>query len=259
MQIGNAGARTARTCFVLALLLVSAMLFTEGFPDTIERSIVVGAASGGSAAENRLFSFFASGTASWYGGIFHGRKTANGEIFDKNAMTAAHRNLPFGTIVLVRNLANGKEALVRINDRGPFVKDRIIDLSEAAGRALDMLRTGTAEVVLYLMKTGIPSKAEKPAEDSLGATMGITSGPSATSAISTMCRIQAGSFSVRANAEALVARLTSKGLVPFVEVAVVNGKTLYRVLLVVDETALSATLAALRDLGINNPLVTKPQ
>ena len=238
MQISKSNVRTARTGLALAALFVYAVLFAEVLPDIIVRSIVVGNSADASSVENRSFSFFASGTASWYGGVFHGRKTANGEVFDKNAMTAAHRTLPFGTIVLVRNLANGKEILVRINDRGPFVKDRIIDLSEAGGRALDMLHSGTALVALYLMKTDIPP---------------------ATAASNIKYRIQAGSFSIETNAEALLARLRNAGLVPRVETAVVNGKTLYRVLLEVDEAALSVTLAALRDLGINNPLVTKLQ
>ncbi len=86
------------------------------------------------------------GTASWYGGKFHGRQTANGEIFDTNELTAAHKELPFNTIVKVTNIINGKTVEVRINDRGPFVGDRIIDLSYAAARDLDMIRSGTANV-----------------------------------------------------------------------------------------------------------------
>ncbi len=86
------------------------------------------------------------GEASWYGPGFHGRTTANGEKYDMNAMTAAHRTLPFGTLVKVTNVANGKSVVVRINDRGPYCGDRIIDLSKAAAQAIGMLKTGTAEV-----------------------------------------------------------------------------------------------------------------
>jgi rare lipoprotein A len=91
---------------------------------------------------------FASGRASWYGPRFHGKRTANGERFDMNALTAAHRTLPFGTLVRVRNTQNGREVIVRINDRGPQIRDRIIDLSKAAAAALDLLQAGEAPVVL---------------------------------------------------------------------------------------------------------------
>ena len=80
------------------------------------------------------------GQASWYGGKFHGRETASGERFNKYEFTAAHRKLPFGTIVRVTNLRNGKEVYVRINDRGPFVKGRILDLSLASAEALHFNR-----------------------------------------------------------------------------------------------------------------------
>jgi rare lipoprotein A len=88
------------------------------------------------------------GRASWYGPGFHGKRTASGERFDMNALTAAHRTLPFGKRVRVRNLRNGREVVVRINDRGPQVSDRIIDLSRAAAAALDLLQAGEAAVVL---------------------------------------------------------------------------------------------------------------
>lgn len=90
----------------------------------------------------------AEGTASYYGRGFAGRPTANGEIFDPNALTAAHRTLPFGTKILVTNKRNGKQVVVRVNDRGPFIKDRIVDLSEAAAREIGMIRSGTARVRL---------------------------------------------------------------------------------------------------------------
>ena len=91
-----------------------------------------------------------TGVASWYGPGFHGKKTANGEVFDTGKLTAAHRTLPFGTIVLVKNVSNGKEVEVRINDRGPFAKNRIIDLSKAAAQKIDMIQAGTASVKLYV-------------------------------------------------------------------------------------------------------------
>lgn len=93
-----------------------------------------------------------NGISSWYGPNFHGKLTANGEIYDMNGITAAHRTLPFGTILLVENLDNGKTVQVRINDRGPYAKDRIIDLSKGAAERVDMIGPGTARVRLYLLK-----------------------------------------------------------------------------------------------------------
>ena len=91
------------------------------------------------------------GLASWYGGKFQGRLTSSGEVFDTNLLTAAHKTLPFGTMVRVTNLANGLSAVVRINDRGPFVEGRIIDLSRAAAEQIDMVGTGTARVSVEVL------------------------------------------------------------------------------------------------------------
>ncbi len=90
--------------------------------------------------------------ASFYGDGYHGRKTANGETFNKRKLTAAHKTLPFGTVVKVKNLSNGQTIKVRINDRGPFVKGRIIDLSEKAAQKIDMKKQGVAEVQLKYRK-----------------------------------------------------------------------------------------------------------
>lgn len=92
----------------------------------------------------------AVGLASWYGRRYHGRRTASGEVFDMNAPTAAHPTLPFGTRVHVTNLANGRAVILRINDRGPFVRRRIIDVSRSAARALGFLRQGVAQVRVRL-------------------------------------------------------------------------------------------------------------
>jgi len=87
-----------------------------------------------------------TGIASWYGPGFHGRPTASGEIYDQYYLTAAHQTLPHGTRVRVTNLTNGRSVLVRINDRGPFVDDRIIDLSYAAAQQIGMVKAGVADV-----------------------------------------------------------------------------------------------------------------
>lgn len=91
---------------------------------------------------------FQTGKASWYGGKFHGRKTASGERYNQHAMTAAHKKLPFGTYVRVTNLNNGRACVVRINDRGPFVAGRVIDLSAEAAKKIGVHSAGVAPVRL---------------------------------------------------------------------------------------------------------------
>jgi rare lipoprotein A len=95
-----------------------------------------------------------SGIASWYGSKFHGKLTANGEVYNMNDLTAAHKTLPFNTVVKVENLDTGKSVIVRINDRGPYVGNRIIDLSRQAARDVDMENAGTANVQLFLVEEG---------------------------------------------------------------------------------------------------------
>ncbi|HVN85229.1 MAG TPA: septal ring lytic transglycosylase RlpA family protein [Candidatus Binatia bacterium] len=97
------------------------------------------------------------GTASWYGPGFHGNPTSSGEIYDQNDLTGAHQTLPLGTRVAVTNLENGRSVEVRINDRGPFVDGRIIDLSHAAARALGMLGPGTAAVRIEVLGSAAPT------------------------------------------------------------------------------------------------------
>jgi rare lipoprotein A len=94
------------------------------------------------------------GIASWYGEDFHGRRTASGEVYDMYGLTAAHRVMPLGTYLKVTNLDNGKSVIVKANDRGPFVRGRILDLSYGAARVLEMTRTGTARVEIEVMEPG---------------------------------------------------------------------------------------------------------
>ena len=104
------------------------------------------------------FTFVQSGVASWYGREEQGKPTANGETFDRNKLTAASRHLPFNSIVHVTNEKNGRSVDVRINDRGPFVKGRVLDLSEAAADHLDMKTSGTAPVKIEVVTpTAAPS------------------------------------------------------------------------------------------------------
>lgn len=109
-----------------------------------------------SACATGLDAYRERGKASWYGKKFHGRQTANGESYDMYAMTAAHKTLPFGTMVEVLNRDNGRSTVVRINDRGPFKRGRIIDLSYTAAERIGMIGPGTARVEIRVVKRGKP-------------------------------------------------------------------------------------------------------
>ncbi len=121
---------------VLCVGCVSSPRFTMAKPAVIESS------------------YTEEGVASYYAEEFHGRTTSNGEQYDMNAMTAAHRTLPFGTKVKVTNRENGKSVIVRINDRGPFKDDRLIDLSYAAAKKIELVGSGTAAVKIELIDLG---------------------------------------------------------------------------------------------------------
>lgn len=97
-----------------------------------------------------------TGIASWYGPPYHNRRGSNGEVYNMNAMTAAHRTLPLGSIVRVTNIKTGSVALVRITDRGPFIEGRVVDLSLAAAKKLDVVQPGTALVKVEAMQTPVP-------------------------------------------------------------------------------------------------------
>jgi rare lipoprotein A len=122
---------------LLLLCLVIAILGCAGKPAPLTASDLQG--------------YTEKGIASWYGGKYHGRLTANGERYDRHALTAAHKRLPFGVVVVVKNLKNGTKVQVRINDRGPFKKGRVIDLSYAAARELGMVEQGLARVKIKVV------------------------------------------------------------------------------------------------------------
>ncbi|MEE8441137.1 MAG: septal ring lytic transglycosylase RlpA family protein [Spirochaetia bacterium] len=177
------------------------------------------------------------GYASWYGGKFQGRLTANGEVFDTAMLTAAHKTLPFGTIVEVTHLGNFRTVEVRINDRGPFVEGRVIDLSRAAADALDMAGEGVAPVRLKILwEPGEPVGS-----------------------------IQVGSFQIRANAEAVALRLTGGGIEAVIETRATTGAeagaetpadSLFRVVVpAVPESSLAVMLDRLREIGFSSVLV----
>ncbi|MBI5464241.1 MAG: septal ring lytic transglycosylase RlpA family protein [Ignavibacteriales bacterium] len=124
---------------------------TGGSPPRVE-------SSGNSAASlrkpNGKILLTLEGMVSYYAGDFHGKLTSNGETFDMHALTAAHRNFPFGTKVRVTNLDNNKSIIVRVNDRGPFVEGRLMDLSLAAAKEIDLIRLGTTKARLEVLEWG---------------------------------------------------------------------------------------------------------
>jgi rare lipoprotein A len=149
-----------------------------------------------------------TGLASWYGEPYHGRRSASGEVYDMERLTAAHRTLPFETWVEVTNLGNQRRVEVRITDRGPFVEGRIIDLSLAAARALDMVRDGVVPVRLRVIDPPVPPPEPPPAAPAGG------------------YAVQAGAFSDRNRAEAF------RDSLPFADARVVSAgqAALWRVL-----------------------------
>jgi len=158
------------------------------------------------------------GLASYYAEPYHGRKTANGETFDTyQELTAAHRTLPFNTVVKVTNQANGRDVEVRINDRGPFVDGRVIDLSLKAAREIDMVRAGVAPVKLVVLKDG--------ASASVGPSRGVGPPPPPAEAQYT---IQVGAFESQSAAESLKRNLDERYSDVTIQ-AVTTAQTFYRV------------------------------
>lgn len=145
-----------------------------------------------------------TGVASWYGVPYHGRRAASGEIYDMEKLTAAHRSLPFETWVEVTNLSNGRSVGVRINDRGPFVRGRIIDLSQAAARDIGMLGPGTARVQLRVIAPPAGAQSASP--------------PKAPTGVAWFA-VQAGAFADRNRADSLCAAMVEA----FAEARVTHG------------------------------------
>jgi len=174
--------------------------------------------------------YSAKGTASFYADKFEGRTTANGEIYYHSKKTAAHRTLPFGSIVKVTNLENNKVVVVRINDRGPFVDNRIIDLSKSAAKELEFIGKGLADVKIEVIASidDIPDKIEdKPViEQSRYYKLEVhTAQPKGKG-------VQIGSFGQDDNVFRLAERLKTKYAEEiFIEPAEINGKRLFRVII----------------------------
>ena len=191
------------------------------------------------------------GVASWYGPGFHKVRTSTGETYDMYGMTAAHKTLPLPAYVSVTNLQNGRSIVVRVNDRGPFVGNRIIDLSYTAASKLDMLRNGTAMVEVRSIDPPTPALTASTA----AATATESAPPSAAPIANTALFVQAGAFSDPANAERLAEKLRggSYGKV-FVRDNEIAGRRMYRVRIgpVPDVAEFDRIVAALDRLGIKD-------
>ena len=179
-------------------------------------------------------------TASYYAEDFHGKRTSNGERFNMNDYTCAHKSLPFNTILKVTNLANGKTCEVRVNDRGPFVASREIDLSKAAAVKLGMIGSGTTKVKLEIVKRGADTKLSQQTAASASKIMAKLGGSSASSKTSTSSKtsaskkkpanlapgtywdIQLGAFSSKENAKAFARKVSRAG---FKDIVLQTGST----------------------------------
>lgn len=166
------------------------------------------------------------GTASWYGKDFHGRRTANGEIYNMYGNSAAHKTLPFGTVVSVENLDNGKTLTTRINDRGPFIRGRIIDLSYGAAKEIKMIGPGVARVRVSVLKWG-DGKYKKIG--TVKRTKKTVKSPVKQEGYSEGYSVQVGSFSNRDNAIKLKRRLEKGFKDVHIKTRETNRATLYSV------------------------------
>jgi rare lipoprotein A len=215
--------------------------------------------------------FVERGVASWYGPGFHEERTSTGEPYDMFGMTAAHKTLPLPVYVRVTNLTNGRSIVVRVNDRGPFVGNRIIDLSYTAAAKLDMLRNGTAFVEVRAIDPTVPEPVVLAAVPASPPTTSLPAAPLATPAapssltppstpappapLATGLFIQAGAFANPANAERLADKLRGGGYgTVFVRESEIAGRKFYRVRIgpVADVPEFDRVVAALAQAGVGD-------
>ena len=166
------------------------------------------------------YGYTETGIASWYGPNFHGKKTSNGETYNMHAPTAAHKTLPMNTRLLVENLENGRTTVVRVNDRGPFVKGRIIDLSNAAARELGMTKKGTARVRITALGEAATVRRGGRTETRFLPYRDFRKGE---------FYVQVGAFADKKNARRLKNEMLAMGRKCLIETAHARGRRLYRV------------------------------
>lgn len=208
---------------------------------------------------------------SYYAGDFHGKKTSNGEYFNMNDYTCANKSLPFNTILKVTNLSNGLSVQVRVNDRGPFVTGRELDLSKAAAQKIGMIKSGTAYVRIEIVKRGPDTKLSRQTAAKASQIMaklsggkeeksdGVKTGGSSSQSVKktyqegTFWDVQLGSFSTRENANELAQKLLKDG---FTDVVFQKGNGIYRVVIrKVPAQKVSATEKKLKACGYSDYLI----
>jgi len=207
------------------------------------------------------------GVASWYGKKFHGNLTSNREVYDMHRMTAAHKTLPLPTYVRVRNLRNDKSVIVRVNDRGPFVHNRIIDLSYAAAVKLDMIGDGTSLVEVTAINPEAPSgdrpvrRSEPPAPVAAAPENPPARADDGASHAPHRIFVQVGAFGERANAERRLGTLSLAGIKDaFIHEERTRDGALYRVRIgpVADVVQYDVLVEELESIGITDPyLITE--
>jgi len=211
-------------------------------------------------------SYDETGIASWYGTKFHGQLTANGEVYDMHSLSAAHKTLPLPTLMRVTNLENGRSVIVRVNDRGPFVKDRLIDLSYAAANALGYTKQGTAHVRVQSLEIAPTATKETLA---MGAKFKAADHPNTiivsspetlslpTTTPSGKIFVQLGAFGSEDNADRLQSKLKPDFPAAHTITIHVAKKTLYRVRIgpFEDMVSIEQTVLSLQQQGFDKPMV----
>lgn len=216
------------------------------------------------------YNYVETGTASWYGKDFHAKYTANGEVYDMNTLTAAHRTLPLPSIVRVTNLENGRSLVLRVNDRGPFAKNRIIDISRRGAQLLGFQAQGTAKVKVEIMAeeskalkaamTGAPAPTvvvkNEPKTITIPKKVVSSYTETAQNASDGIFYIQAGSFANKDVADNLKSQLHKYGEINIMP-AEVNGSRFYRVRVgpFYGKTDANITLLKIKDAGLSDARV----
>lgn len=196
------------------------------------------------------------GVASWYGKKFHGNLTSNREVYDMYGMTAAHKTLPLPTYVRVRNLSNNKSIIVRVNDRGPFVHNRIIDLSYSAAMKLDMIKDGTGLVEVTAINLEAPSGDRPTSVSTASPEPQADSGTAQPFNGGNKLYVQVGAFGDRANAERRLGELSLAGIGDaFIHEEQSTDRVLYRVRIgpVADVVQYDVIVDDLEAMGISDP------
>jgi len=214
---------------VLAVMTASCAGSVDVMLEPVSPEAPAAAASAIAPTAPIVTAFHQTGTASWYGKEFHGRRTANGDLFDMHGLSAAHRTLPLGSLIRVTNLGNNRNITLRVNDRGPFIKSRVIDLSYGAARELGFAAEGTAQVAIERLDElpgttpftvhaaqYVEEENARLLKDRLSAkfeTISII--PGATN-LGTLYHVEVGIYATEEKAEIVARRVTQEGLEPVV-------------------------------------------